>query len=134
MKPIRFAFLSALLILIMGCQEQQPNVVQQAAPAMPDWILNPGEGVVGSSVIHVKGRHYQEQLAISRARQELAARQGVKVEYIQLSQEVVHNDSANVKVSRSGSEEVTGKTVRAKVVNKWIDPRTREIFVLLMPI
>lgn len=134
MKPIRFACLSVLLIFLMGCQEQQPNVVQQNPVAMPDWILNPGEGAVGSSVIHVKGRHYQEQLAISRARQELAARQGVKVEYIQLSQEVVHNDSANVKVSRSGSEEVTGKTVQAKVINKWIDPRTREIFVLLMPI
>ncbi|GLQ31251.1 hypothetical protein [Litoribrevibacter albus] len=132
MKKLTLFITSCLIALLMGCQSQ-PVAQQPLPPQMPDWIDNPGNGVVGSSVTHVKGRHFQEQLAISRARQQLAARQGVDVEYVQMSTETVTNETANTKVKRVGSEEVSTKTVRAKVVEKWINPLTREVFVLVVP-
>jgi hypothetical protein len=132
MKKLALFISSCVIVFLVGCQSQ-PVVQQPAPPLIPAWIDNPGNGVVGSSVIHVKGRHFQEQLAISRARQQLAARQGVDVEYVQVSTETVTNDQASSKVKRVGSEEVSTKTVKAKVVEKWTNPRTREIFVLVVP-
>lgn len=124
---------SLLFVWLAGCQSQ-PVQQHVAQPAMPGWILNPGNGAVGSSVIHVKGVHFQKQLAVSRARQELAARQGVDVEYIQMSTETVNNQNAYTKVKRVGSEEVSTKTVKARVTQTWQNPNTREIFVLVEPI
>lgn len=132
MKKVAYILSSCLIALLIGCQNQ-PVAHQTVSPQMPAWIDNPGEGVVGSSVTHVKGRHFQEQLAISRARQQLAARQGVEVEYVQMSTETVTNETASSKVTRVGSEEVSTKSVKAKVVDKWMNPITREVFVLIVP-
>ena len=60
------------LLLITACQSEMVR------PEQPDWVHNPGQGAVGSSTTHVKGRHYQEELAIARARERLAARYGVE--------------------------------------------------------
>ena len=133
MKQLLVILSTLFMAMLVGCQSQP---VQQtiAQPALPDWVLNPGDGAVGSSVVHVKGVHYQKQLAVSRARQELAARQGVDVEYIQMSSETVTNEHAYTKVKRVGSEEVATKTVRAKITQTWRNPNTREIFVLVVPV
>lgn len=133
MKNIALILSACLFVILTGCQTQ-PVAQQPATPQTPAWIHNPGNGVVGSSVTHVKGRHFQEQLAISRARQQLAARQGVDVEYVQMSSETVTNETANTKVKRVGTEEVSTKTVKAKVVEKWVNPVTREVFVLVVPV
>jgi len=133
MKAIRLTLLAMVMGVLFGCQSQ-PVQQQPVQPQFPSWIENPGDGAVGSSVTHVKGRHYQEQLAVSRARQQLAARQGVDVEYVQMSTEKVTNDTAFTNVKRVGSEEVSTKTVKAKVVEKWLHPTTREVFVLVVPV
>jgi len=133
MKKLALVLSVFLCVVLSGCQSQ-PVAQQPVAQQFPAWIGSPGEGAVGSSVTHVKGRHFQEQLAVSRARQQLAARQGVDVEYVQMSTETVTNDTAHTKVKRVGSEEVSTKTVRAKVVEKWMNPVTREVFVLVMPV
>ena len=45
----------------------------------PEWLLNPGNGVVASCGFHIKGHYAQQECAIQRARERLAARQGVEV-------------------------------------------------------
>jgi len=45
------------LIFIMLFTACQSNSVR---PEKPAWVSNPGDGAVGSSVTHIKGRHYQE--------------------------------------------------------------------------
>jgi cell division protein FtsL len=134
MRRISIALSALLLTFLVGCQSQPVQQQSQPQSLFPNWIDNPGNGVVGSSVTHVKGRHHQEQLAISRARQQLAARQGVEVEYVQMSTETVTNETASSKVKRVGTEEVVGKTVKAKVAQKWLHPVTREVFVLVVPV
>ena len=52
--------------LLTACQ------TDDSMPDQPGWITDPGGGAVGSAVTHVKGRYFQEDLAIARARERLA--------------------------------------------------------------
>ena len=53
-----------LCMLAMACQSGNSRDT-----AVPGWVQNPGDGAVGSAVTHVKGLHFQEELAIARARE-----------------------------------------------------------------
>ena len=72
-----------LAMLLTACNSSE------TLPDEPDWINNPGDGAVGSAVTHIKGRFYQEDLAISRARERLAARYGVEISSVQTIKEQV---------------------------------------------
>ena len=62
----------------------------------PSWIDNPGKGTSASAVTHIMGKHQQEELVITRARERMAARYGVEVSSIQQTHEVVLNDKMYV--------------------------------------
>ncbi len=66
----------------------------------PAWIDNPQQGVSASSGMHVKGRHYQQELAIVRAREQLAARMGVEVSSVQTVKEQVANQQASIRTDK----------------------------------
>ena len=100
----------------------------------PDWIDNPGEGAVGSSTMHVKGRYYQEELAIARARERLAAQYGVEVSSIQTIQERVRGESAYVASDREVLQQVKKQTVRAQVRAIWHDGVRDELWVWVYPL
>lgn len=100
----------------------------------PDWIDNPGEGAVGSSVTHAKGRYYQEELAISRARERLAAQYGVEVSSIQTITERVKDNRAYVTSDREVLQQVRSQTVRAHVRAIWHDKMRDELWVWVYPV
>ena len=117
-----------LLICIAACSSQPEKA------AMPEWISTPGQGAVGSSVTHVKGRHYQEELAIARARERLAARYGVEISSVQTINEKVVNDRAYVTSTKQIEQAVKSKTVKAQVRETWYDSAHDEIWVWVYPI
>lgn len=99
----------------------------------PHWIDNPGMGVSASSTTHVKGRHYQEQLAVARARERLAARYGVEVESVHAIHEQVINDKAYVTSDKQMKLVLKKKTVKARVRAKWHDHLNDTFWVWVYP-
>lgn len=100
----------------------------------PSWIDNPGDGAVGSSTTHVKGRYYQEELAIARARERLAARYGVDISSIQTIHEKIVNDNAYVTSDKRVLQEVNNQTVKAQVRAIWHDKVRDEVWVWVYPV
>lgn len=122
--------LLALALIFSACGTN--NNLQSERPA---WIDNPGKGVSASSTTHIRGRHYQEDLAISRAREELSARYGVTVTMTQKTRESVVNDSTNVSSVKNTEQKIDhGKSVKAEVKAKWHDVVRDELWVWLLPI
>jgi hypothetical protein len=100
----------------------------------PGWIDNPGMGVSASSITHVKGRHYQEELAIARGRERLAARLGVDVESVHAIHEQVVNDRAYVTSDKEMKLVVSKKSVKARVREKWLDRASDTLWVWVYPV
>lgn len=119
--------LSLSIILLFACNTQE---VQQK----PEWISEPGDGAVGSSKTHVKGRHYQEELAIGRARERLAARYGVDVSSVQTIKEKVVNEKAYVRSEKEILQTVNKTTVKAHVRKTWHDRSHDELWVWVYPV
>jgi len=103
-------------------------------PERPAWIDNPGSGAVGSCGTHARGRYYQEELAISRARERLAAQYGVEVSSVQTINESVKNDRAYVTSDRQVLQQVKNQTVKAHVRAMWHDKMRDEIWVWVYPV
>lgn len=116
------------LFCISACQS---NTVK---PVQPDWISSPGQGAVGSSVTHIKGRHYQEELAIARARERLAARYGVEISSVHTIKERVVNDKAYVTSIKQIEQAVKAQTVKARVRETWHDTAHDVIWVWVYPV
>ncbi|MCK5002341.1 MAG: hypothetical protein KAJ92_01465 [Gammaproteobacteria bacterium] len=117
-----------LTFLITACGSEPVK------PAKPDWINNPVQGAVGSSTTHVRGRHYQEDLAISRAREKLAAQLGIEISMIQTIKERVVNDKAYVTSDKKIDQAIKNKEVKAHVRATWHDTQRDELWVWVYPI
>ena len=126
-KTCAYIFISSLLILFTtGCitySEQQPS-----------WIENPADGVVGSAGMHVRGRHEQTELAITRARTRLAARLGVDISSIQTIREEVVNDKGQITSTRETKQKIENKTVTASTRAIWHDKKRNIVYVWVIPI
>ena len=122
--------LALVMSLVAGCASGPAPVAGSPRPA---WIDDPGDGAVGSSTTHVKGRHYQQELAIERAREKLAARLGVTVSSVQTVEEKVANSSASVVAKRNTVSIIENKTVRARVKETWYDSARDTFWVLVVP-
>jgi hypothetical protein len=125
-----FSIISGLIMLVMltACNSGE------TLPDEPDWINNPGDGAVGSAVTHIKGRYYQEDLAIARARERLAARYGVEVSSVQTVKEKVVNDRAYVTSNKQIDQSVNKTTVKAQVRETWYDRVHDVMWVWLYPV
>ncbi|MCW8924485.1 MAG: hypothetical protein OQK69_12815 [Gammaproteobacteria bacterium] len=117
-----------LLFFVSACA---PDNVK---PVKPAWINNPEQGAVGSCTTHVKGRHYQEDLAISRAREKLAAQLGVEIASVQTISEHVVNDKSYVVSDKEIKQSIKNKTVKAHVRATWHDTSQDELWVWVYPV
>ncbi|WP_420589281.1 hypothetical protein [Bacterioplanoides sp.] len=95
----------------------------------PEWLLNPGDGVVASCGFHIKGHYAQQECAVQRARERLAARQGVEVSSISYLNTRVKNDRSSVSMDKETLEKVNRVTVKAKVKETWYDAQRDEYYV-----
>ncbi|WP_430461285.1 hypothetical protein ACQUQU_00445 [Thalassolituus sp. LLYu03] len=110
------------LLVLSGC-------AAKPASSTPHWLTNPGDGVVASCGFNIKGRYAQEQCAQTRAREQLAARQGVDVSSVSLLTEQVRNEFSNVTLAKETRETVNKTTVKARVVDSWYDAQRDEYYV-----
>lgn len=117
-----------LLLLVSACSSGPVK------PVKPAWIQNPEQGAVGSSATHIKGRHYQEDLAISRARERLAARYGVEISSVQTIKERVENDRVYLSSKKQIDQSIKNKEVKAHVRAVWHDWSQDELWVWVYPV
>lgn len=101
---------------------------------IPDWVENPTIGAVGSSPMHVMGRHAQEELAISRARTRLAATLGVNITSKQTIRERVKNDGLSIQSQKDTSQTLTHKNFKTSVKAIWHDQTRDIIYAWVVPL
>lgn len=126
MRRIFIIFISTFLLLACSSQSTKSDA--------PSWIDNPGDGAVGSSTTHIKGRYYQEELAIARARERLAARYGVEISSVQTIHEKVVNDQAYVTSDKQVLQQIKNQTVKTHVRAIWHDKARDEMWVWVYPV
>jgi hypothetical protein len=117
------------MLVLPACQSAPPPAEQP-----PAWIEEPADGAVGSAGTHVRGRHYQEELAITRARERLAARYGVTLSSVSTITEKVKNDALYVSSDHEIRQAVTAREVKAQVRAVWYDRATDTVWVWLYPV
>lgn len=122
-----------LLLAFTGCNQPEPTVSKNARPA---WILDPNQngkiGAVGTANRHHKGFTYQRKLAVSRAIDELALQQGVKVTLSIKKQEQVKNDKVKSQMNIKSSYDAKKSVVTAHIEETWKDPISQEFYVWLV--
>ncbi len=124
----------AVLALLSACGGVGPHQPAQApGVARPVWINDPGEGVSASAGFHVRGAQAQEELAVTRARDEYAKRYGVKVSSESATSQQVVGDRMSSVSAKDIHEEVDHKEVKATVKAKWRDPDTDVLWIWLVP-
>jgi len=115
--------LTPLAFILAACAAKQPQ--------SPNWLGDPGDGVVASCGFNIKGRYYQEECARTRAREQLAARRGVTVSSESVLQERVHNSSSSVTMTKQTEEEVASVMIKARELGTWYDAQ-RDLFYVWM--
>ena len=119
--------LPLLLLLLSGCAAEKKENIR------PDWINNPGSGVASSAMTHVRGRYHQEQLALTRAKEQLAARFGVEISSVHTVEDVVKNDQRYVESDKRIIQNLEPTTVKAQLRAKWHNYDTDELWVWVYP-
>ena len=122
-----------ILLAFTGCVQPEAN-----NDTTPKWIMNPNQngkvGAIGAAYRHHKGFTYQRKLAISRALDELALQQGVKVSLNMRKEEQMRNDKvkSNLDVSSIYTTNSNSNTITAHIEETWQDKSTQEFFVWLV--
>ena len=123
----------ATLVFLAACATRNPGANGTPEAPRPGWIENPGNGVSTSAAFHVRGKQAQEELAISRAREEFAKRYGVTISSDHDIAQTTVNDRTSSVSEKSIREEVRDREVKAQVKEKWVDPQTGALWVWLVP-
>ncbi len=123
----------ATLVFLAACATRSPGPGGAPEVPRPGWIENPGNGVSSSAAFHVRGKQAQEELAISRAREEFAKRYGVTISSDHDIAQTTVNDRTSSVSEKAIREEVRDREVKAQVKEKWVDPQTGALWVWLVP-
>ena len=106
-------------------------VACSGAPSKPGWVDDPdSDQAVGHCGPHALGKQKQQECAETRARIELAKRQGVTLKSISVMQETAGTQGSSSQLDQKTIQEVNAK-VKAKVVEKFYDPYRDELYVLI---
>lgn len=128
---MNFSATNILLMIVAGfltaCAQQPIN------NGIPQWLMNPGKGVVASCGFHIGGHYQQQECAIQRGRERLAAEQGVEVSSVAVIKERVVNGHESVVMDKETTSNVTNKTVRARVKDSYYDAQRDEYYVWVVP-
>ncbi len=119
--------LMILLSFLTACAQQPVN------NGVPQWLFNPEVGVVASCGFHIGGRYQQEECAIQRGRERLAAEQGVEVSSVAVIKERVVNGQESVLMNKETTSNVNNQKVKAKVREFYYDAQRDEYYVWVVP-
>lgn len=116
-----------LLLALTACAQQALN------KGLPSWLSNPGNGVVASCGFHIGGHYQQQECAIQRGRERLAARQGVAITSISVIKERVVDGQETVLMNKETTANVATKQVKARVKASYYDVQRDEYYVWVVP-
>jgi hypothetical protein len=116
-----------VVVVLVGCA-QQP-----VSNGVPVWLSHPGKGVVASCGFHIGGHYQQQECAIQRGRERLAAEQGVEVSSVAMIKERVVNGYESVIMDKETTSNITNKTVKARVEDSYYDAQRDEYYVWVVP-
>jgi hypothetical protein len=120
----KMCFFCASILILSAC-------VNTPVKGMPSWIDHPDKNqAVGTCGSHALGRHMQKECAMTRARLELAARQGVTIQSMSVMTEHANNLSSNSELSQQTIQEVNSK-VKARLVESYRDREQDILWVLV---
>lgn len=118
----------ALLLMVTGCFGPEPK----SRFAKPDWILHPEPGVLGMAYRHGSGSVVkQKEVAMQRAREELARQKGIDISLVETKSESYVNGKSSLVTTSDGSSK-TKQTVTAHEKDSWTDPMTGIIYVWMV--
>lgn len=121
-----------LALALTGCASHNARPIPPDVPR-PAWIDNPGAGVSASAGYHVRGKQAQEELAVTRAREEFAKRYGVTISSDHDLEQTTINERTSSVSEKAIREEVRDREVKAQVREKWRDPGSGTLWVWLVP-
>jgi hypothetical protein len=128
---MNFSSVKLAIMIMVGfltaCAQQPVN------NGVPQWLFNPEIGVVASCGFHIGGRYQQEECAIQRGRERLAAEQGVEVSSVAVIKERVVNGQESVLMNKETTSNVNNKEVKAKVKEFYYDAQRDEYYVWVVP-
>lgn len=116
-----------VLNFVVACAQQPLN------NAVPDWLYNPPEGVVTSCGFNIYGRYQQEECAIQRGRERLAAEKGVSIDSIAVMKEHVANGYESVSMNKETTSAITDTVIKARVKAFYYDVPRDEYYVWVVP-
>lgn len=124
--------LSLVILAFTGCFQPEPV----SKNTQPSWIMNPNKdgkiGSVGTAYRHHKGLSYQRKLAISRALDEMALQQGVKVSLSMNKTETVRNDNIKTSMDVEANYTANSNSITAHIEDAWQDPKSQEFYIWLV--
>lgn len=119
--------LGMVIGLLVGC------VQQPVSSGVPQWLLNPSIGVVASCGFHIGGRYQQEECAIQRGRERLAAEKGVEVSSIAVIKERVVSGHESVVMDKEITSNIKNTIIKARVKEFYYDVPRDEYYVWVVP-
>lgn len=114
------------ILLLAGCAQKSIN------NDVPTWLYGSEIGVVASCGFNIRGHYQQQECAVQRARERLAAQQGVTVSSVSVLSERVVNDSSAVNMSKDIVTEVKNQTVKARIKEHYYDVQRDEYYVWMV--
>jgi outer membrane lipopolysaccharide assembly protein LptE/RlpB len=123
--------IKTLLIIVTGLLTACAS--QPESNGIPQWLSNPDKGVVASCGFHIGGHYQQQECAIQRGRERLAAEQGVEVSSVSVIKERVINGNESVVMDKETTSNVMNKSVKARVQDSYYDVQRDEYYVWVVP-
>ena len=115
----------AVLLMVTGCFGPEPKSIY----TKPEWVLHPEPGVLGMAYRHGSGSIVkQKEVAMQRAREELARQKGIDISLIETKSETYVNGKSTLVTGSEGSSK-TKQTVSAHEKDSWTDPMSGIIYV-----
>ena len=133
LTKIFMLLIASLFVVSCASKSKTAEVDPNAIPA---WVYNASVngkiGGVGFSGYHIKGVNAQRELATRRALEDIARQKGVTIH----AETEIFSKSTSSQGSSSSSSNIvsfsnqTGThTIKAKVLEIWVHPRTRDMYV-----
>ena len=135
---LTLAVIAATGLVLAGCAGTSSKTAKPAKN-YPAWVLNPDTpghiGVIGAAPRQdFGGREAQYRVAMLKARQELAQMIRVHVASTMRSQVEDRGGrvSRDLEVDTRIQSTVALSLERARVIDEWVDPETRELYIHLV--
>jgi hypothetical protein len=139
LKQIIIIFFTSFLIFI-GCSAKNvKNSSSSIENSKPAWIDNPSDDPrvkgkvfgLGFAKEHIHGIRAQRKMAQASAIAEIARQKGTTVKSL-LFRTQATNGKIGINQSLSQSQQGTNTKVSTRIIDDWLDPNTKELYILMV--